>query len=44
MTGTAETEASELQDIYGLEVVVVPPNTKSTINNLQGGGECLLLY
>ena len=29
MTGTAETEASELQDIYGLEVVVVPPNTKS---------------
>ena len=27
MTGTAETEASELQDIYGLEVVVVPPNT-----------------
>ena len=30
MTGTAETEASELQDIYGLEVVVVPPNTKST--------------
>lgn len=29
MTGTAETEASELQDIYGLEVVVVPPNTAS---------------
>ena len=29
MTGTAETEASELQDIYGLEVVVVPPNTGS---------------
>ncbi|MGE4576282.1 MAG: preprotein translocase subunit SecA [Candidatus Pseudothioglobus sp.] len=29
MTGTAETEASELHDIYGLEVVVVPPNTKS---------------
>jgi len=29
MTGTAETEATELQDIYGLEVVVVPPNTKS---------------
>ena len=27
MTGTAETEATELQDIYGLEVVVVPPNT-----------------
>jgi len=30
MTGTAETEASELQSIYGLEVVVVPPNTLST--------------
>ena len=30
MTGTAETEASELQDIYGLEVVVVPPNAKSS--------------
>ena len=30
MTGTAETEATELQDIYGLEVVVVPPNTAST--------------
>ena len=29
MTGTAETEATELQDIYGLEVVVVPPNTSS---------------
>ena len=29
MTGTAETEATELQDIYGLEVVVVPPNTVS---------------
>jgi preprotein translocase subunit SecA len=29
MTGTAETEASELQDIYGLEVVVVPPNKRS---------------
>ena len=29
MTGTAETEAAELHDIYGLEVVVVPPNTKS---------------
>ena len=29
MTGTAETEAIELQDIYGLEVVVVPPNTNS---------------
>jgi len=30
MTGTAETEASELQAIYGLEVVVVPPNTISS--------------
>ncbi len=29
MTGTAETEAPELQDIYNLEVVVVPPNAKS---------------
>ena len=29
MTGTAETEAAELHDIYGLEVIVVPPNTKS---------------
>jgi len=29
MTGTAETEAAELQDIYGLEVVVVPPNAAS---------------
>ena len=29
MTGTAETEAPELHDIYGLEVVVVPPNAKS---------------
>ncbi len=29
MTGTAETEAEELYDIYGLGVVVVPPNAKS---------------
>ena len=29
MTGTAVTEATELQDIYGLEVVVVPPNAAS---------------
>jgi preprotein translocase subunit SecA len=29
MTGTAETEAVELHEVYGLEVVVVPPNTKS---------------
>ena len=30
MTGTAETEATELQDIYGLEVVVVPPTLLSS--------------
>jgi len=29
MTGTAETEAPELHDIYGLEVVVIPSNVKS---------------
>ena len=34
MTGTAETEAAELQDIYGLEVVVVPPNTPSARTDL----------
>ena len=34
MTGTAETEATELQDIYGLEVVVVPPNAKSARTDL----------
>lgn len=26
MTGTADTEAAELKDIYGLEVLVIPPN------------------
>jgi len=26
MTGTAETEASEFHDIYGLDVLVIPPN------------------
>lgn len=26
MTGTADTEASELKDIYGLDVLVIPPN------------------
>ena len=31
MTGTAETEATELQDIYGLEVVIVPPNASSAL-------------
>ena len=30
MTGTADTEAFELQEIYGLETVVIPPN-KPTI-------------
>ena len=34
MTGTAETEATELQDIYGLEVVVVPPNASSAREDL----------
>ncbi len=34
MTGTAVTEATELQDIYGLEVVVVPPNADSTRKDL----------
>ena len=34
MTGTAETEATELQDIYGLEVVVVPSNAKSAREDL----------
>jgi preprotein translocase subunit SecA len=34
MTGTAETEAPELHDIYGLEVVVVPPNAKSCRRDL----------
>ncbi len=29
MTGTADTEAVEFQDIYGLETVVVPPNKQS---------------
>ncbi len=29
MTGTADTEAVEFQDIYGLETVVVPPNQPS---------------
>jgi preprotein translocase subunit SecA len=29
MTGTADTEAYEFQDIYGLETVVIPPNRPS---------------
>ncbi|MCC6247961.1 MAG: preprotein translocase subunit SecA [Rubrivivax sp.] len=32
MTGTADTEAYEFQEIYGLETVVIPPN-KPTIRN-----------
>ncbi|MBT3186999.1 preprotein translocase subunit SecA [Candidatus Thioglobus sp.] len=33
MTGTADTEAVEFQDIYGLECVVVPPNRPSARND-----------
>ena len=29
MTGTADTEAYEFQEIYGLETIVIPPNRKS---------------
>ncbi len=29
MTGTADTEAFEFQEIYGLETIVMPPNRKS---------------
>jgi preprotein translocase subunit SecA len=35
MTGTADTEAYELQQIYGLEVVVVPPH-KETVRDDMG--------
>ncbi len=35
MTGTADTEAYEFQEIYGLEVVVVPTN-KPTVRNDMG--------
>ena len=34
MTGTADTEAVEFQDIYALETVVVPPNQPSTRNDM----------
>lgn len=34
MTGTADTEAVEFQDIYALETVVVPPNQISTRNDM----------
>src|SRR5438046_9156668 len=30
MTGTADTEAYEFQEIYGLETVVIPPNKPSS--------------
>ncbi len=30
MTGTADTEAYEFQEIYGLETVVIPPNRKNS--------------
>ena len=33
MTGTADTEAVEFQDIYGLETVVIPPNKLSERND-----------
>ena len=33
MTGTADTEAYEFQEIYGLETVVIPPNRPSTRND-----------
>lgn len=34
MTGTADTEAAEFQSIYGLEVVVIPPNRPSARNDM----------
>jgi preprotein translocase subunit SecA len=34
MTGTADTEAVEFQDIYALETVVVPPNRPSARNDM----------
>jgi preprotein translocase subunit SecA len=33
MTGTADTEAYEFQEIYGLETEVIPPNRPSTRND-----------
>ena len=33
MTGTADTEAYEFQEIYGLETVVIPPNQPSCRND-----------
>ena len=34
MTGTADTEAYEFQEIYSLEVVVIPPNKPTTRNDM----------
>ena len=34
MTGTADTEAVEFQDIYNLETVVIPPNKPSLRNDM----------
>ncbi|ALP52340.1 preprotein translocase subunit SecA [Candidatus Tenderia electrophaga] len=34
MTGTADTEAYEFQEIYGLEVVVIPPNKPTQRNDM----------
>lgn len=35
MTGTADTEAYEFQEIYGLETVVIPPNRQSRRDDQQ---------
>jgi preprotein translocase subunit SecA len=35
MTGTADTEAYEFQEIYGLETVVIPPNRKNAREDRQ---------
>ncbi|MGZ3183606.1 MAG: preprotein translocase subunit SecA [Telluria sp.] len=35
MTGTADTEAYEFQEIYGLETVVIPPNRPSQRKDMQ---------
>jgi preprotein translocase subunit SecA len=36
MTGTADTEAYEFQEIYGLETMVIPPNRKSRARRSTG--------
>ena len=38
MTGTADTEAYEFQDIYGLETVVIPTHRKMIRNRRAGQG------